>query len=170
MRGAPLRDLAPRDIVALNAGAAIYVSGKAASFGRREVPQHQVLDGAVMEAQAGPVFFEGALLDNVGGRSLRDQRAPQPQPGAQPQPGGQPQPPAYGQQPGYGQQPPPYGQPAYGQQQWGPVAPTNTLAILALVFASIFSPAAIVLGTALAGSSPASSPPLNCENPSTRMR
>jgi hypothetical protein len=60
--------------------------------------------------------------------------------------------PAYGEQPGYGQQPPgygqppPYGQPAYGQQQWAPAAPTNTLAILALVFAFIFSPAAIVMG------------------------
>ena len=53
---------------------------------------------------------------------------------------GQPYPPpAYGQQQQYGQQayPPPYG---------GPVATTNTLAILALVFAFIFAPAAIVLG------------------------
>jgi hypothetical protein len=53
-------------------------------------------------------------------------------------------PPGSGQpytQPAYGQQP-------YGQQQYGypPVATTNTMAILALVFAFIFSPAAIVLG------------------------
>ena len=47
----------------------------------------------------------------------------------------------------------PYAQPAYGQQPYGqqpygyaPVATTNTMAILALVFAFIFSPAAIVLG------------------------
>jgi hypothetical protein len=78
--------------------------------------------------------------------------------GQQP-PYGQGQQPPFGQEP-YGQQPygqeQPYGQPGYGQQPgygtpgygqpWGPVAPTNTLAILALVFAFIFSPAAIVLG------------------------
>jgi hypothetical protein len=64
---------------------------------------------------------------------------------------GQPyQPPQYGPPPGSGQ---PYAQPAYGQQPYGkqpygyaPVAATNTMAILALVFAFIFSPAAIVLG------------------------
>ncbi|BFU42206.1 DUF4190 domain-containing protein [Krasilnikovia sp. MM14-A1004] len=66
----------------------------------------------------------------------------------------QPYPPqAYGQQPQYGQQP--YGQPQYGQQPYGaqpyaqPYAAgqsTNTMAILALVFAFVFSPAAIVLG------------------------
>jgi hypothetical protein len=53
----------------------------------------------------------------------------------------------YGGQPAYGQQP--YGQQPYGQQQpygYAPVATTNTMAILALVFAFIFSPAAIVLG------------------------
>jgi hypothetical protein len=44
-------------------------------------------------------------------------------------------PPAYGQQQSY---PPPYGGPQ--------VATTNTLAILALVFAFVFAPAAIVLG------------------------
>jgi hypothetical protein len=49
-------------------------------------------------------------------------------------------PPAYGQQQqSYGQSyPPPYGGPQ--------VATTNTLAILALVFAFIFAPAAIILG------------------------
>jgi hypothetical protein len=53
----------------------------------------------------------------------------------------------YGQQPMYGKQPD-YGQPAYGQPNYGyaPVATTNTMAILALVFAFVFSPAAIVLG------------------------
>ena len=65
---------------------------------------------------------------------------------------GQPyQPPQYPPPPGSG---PPYGaQPAYGQQPYGqqpygyaPVATPNTMAILALVFAFIFSPAAIVLG------------------------
>jgi hypothetical protein len=59
---------------------------------------------------------------------------------------GQPyQPPQYQPPPGSGQ---PYAQPAYGQQPYGyaPVASTNTMAILALVFAFIFSPAAIVLG------------------------
>jgi len=46
----------------------------------------------------------------------------------------------------YGQQG--YGQPPYGQQPYGyaPTTATNTMAILALVFAFIFSPAAIVLG------------------------
>ena len=50
--------------------------------------------------------------------------------------------PAYGQ-PAYGQ--PPYGQPGYGPP-YVPVASTNTMAILALVFAFVFSPVAIVLG------------------------
>jgi hypothetical protein len=55
----------------------------------------------------------------------------------------------YGQ-PGYGQ--PGYGQPApYGAPGWGPPAypdhrPTNTLAIVALVMAFVFSPVGIVLG------------------------
>ncbi|MEU8815738.1 DUF4190 domain-containing protein [Actinoplanes sp. NPDC048796] len=68
--------------------------------------------------------------------------------GAQPS-SGQP----YSGQPGYGQ--PGYGQPGYGQPYgaqpgygapYQPVTSTNTLAILALVFAFIFSPAAIVMG------------------------
>jgi hypothetical protein len=66
------------------------------------------------------------------------------QPYGQPS-GGQP----YGQ-PSSGQPyaQPGYGQPAYGQQPYpyAPVATTNTMAILALVFAFVFSPAAIVLG------------------------
>jgi hypothetical protein len=69
--------------------------------------------------------------------------------GQQPNPYGQPE---YGQpqygQPQYGQ--PQYGQPQYGQPGYGPgygmPMPTNTLAILALVFAFVFSPAAIVMG------------------------
>jgi hypothetical protein len=54
---------------------------------------------------------------------------------------GQPQ---YGQQPGYGQ--PPYGQPGYAQPGYAGQAPTNTMAILSLVFAFVFAPAAIVMG------------------------
>jgi hypothetical protein len=70
---------------------------------------------------------------------------------------GQPYPPPYGQ-PSSGQ--PYYGQPDAGKQQFsGPpytgqpqpgygaaVAPTNTMAILSLVFAFVFAPAAIVMG------------------------
>ena len=76
------------------------------------------------------------------------------QPPSSGQPYGQPygQPPTSDQpygQPGYGQQPygqPGYGQPGYGQPVYVPVAGTNTMAILALVFAFIFAPVAIVLG------------------------
>ena len=50
----------------------------------------------------------------------------------------------YGQ-PQYGQQQPGYGQP-YAQQPYSAPAPTNTMAILALVFAFVFAPAAIVMG------------------------
>jgi hypothetical protein len=79
------------------------------------------------------------------------------QPYGQPPTSGQPygQPPTsdpYGQQQQYGQ-PPAYGQPPYGAQPgyppqpiYVPVAGTNTMAILALVFAFICSPVAIVLG------------------------
>ncbi|GAA2505146.1 DUF4190 domain-containing protein [Winogradskya humida] len=53
----------------------------------------------------------------------------------------------YGQQPTSGQ---PYGQPGYGQPYAQPgyqaAAPTNTMAILSLVFAFVFAPAAIVMG------------------------
>jgi hypothetical protein len=59
------------------------------------------------------------------------------------QPYGQPQ---YGQQPGYGQQQPGYGQPYAQQQPYMQQPPTNTMAILSLVFAFVFSPAAIVMG------------------------
>ncbi|GIF24335.1 hypothetical protein BJ973_007814 [Actinoplanes tereljensis] len=70
----------------------------------------------------------------------------QPDPYAQPNAYGPP-PNAYGQQPGPYGQPGGYGQPGpYGQPVYVPVASTNTLAILALVFAFVFSPAAIVLG------------------------
>jgi hypothetical protein len=73
------------------------------------------------------------------------------------------QPPAYGA-PGYGP-PPAYGPPAYGPPAYGPPAygpppgygpgyppaygyarPTNTMAILALVFIFVFSPVSLVLG------------------------
>lgn len=63
--------------------------------------------------------------------------------GSQPssgQPYGQP-PPAFGQD-AYKQ---PYGQPGYNQP-YAPVATTNTMAILALVFAFVFPPAGIVMG------------------------
>ena len=65
-------------------------------------------------------------------------------------------PPGYGGQPGYG--PPPgyaqsgWGQPGYGPPGYGPPPgygyprPTNTLAILALVMAFVFSPVGLVLG------------------------
>lgn len=51
----------------------------------------------------------------------------------------------YGPPPGYPAQPG-YGAPGYGPPMYPQVMTTNTLAILALVFAFIFSPAAIVLG------------------------
>lgn len=56
--------------------------------------------------------------------------------------------PSYGQ-PAYGQ--PPYGQPAYGQAPYGqptpsPASKTNTMAILSLVFAFVFSILGIVFG------------------------
>ena len=64
-------------------------------------------------------------------------------------------PPAYGA-PGYGPPPvygpPGYGPPAYVPPGYGPppgygyVRPTNTMAILALVFIFVFSPASLVLG------------------------
>ncbi len=41
---------------------------------------------------------------------------------------------------------PPYGYPPYGYAVYQPVAPTNTMAILALVFVFVFSPLAIVFG------------------------
>jgi len=63
----------------------------------------------------------------------------QPPPGDQP-PYGQP---GYAQQP-YGQQP--YGAPGYGPTYVPVATQTNTMAILALVFAFIFAPASIVLG------------------------
>ena len=71
------------------------------------------------------------------------------QPGYGPPPGygGQP---AYGPPPGYGQ--PAWGQPGYGPPGYGPPPgygyprPTNTLAILALVMAFVFSPVGLVLG------------------------
>lgn len=62
-------------------------------------------------------------------------------------------PPGYPPSPGYAPPgadpfggPAQYGQPAYGSPYGPPIMPTNTMAILALVFAFIFSPAAIVLG------------------------
>ena len=66
-------------------------------------------------------------------------------------------PPGFGGPPGYGGQPP-YGQPAYGPPPgygvpgygfppgYGYPRPTNTLAILSLVMAFVFSPVGLVLG------------------------
>ena len=72
------------------------------------------------------------------------------QPGYAQQPYGLPAyaPQSYGQ-PAYAQAAPGYGQPAYGAPvgyapQWA--RPTNTMAILSLVMAFVFPPAAIVLG------------------------
>jgi hypothetical protein len=71
-----------------------------------------------------------------------------------PLPGGEPAPvygppafgpPAYGPPPGYPAQPG-YGTPGYGPPMYPQMMTTNTLAILALVFAFIFAPASIVLG------------------------
>ncbi|MBB5873799.1 hypothetical protein F4553_007233 [Allocatelliglobosispora scoriae] len=71
----------------------------------------------------------------------------QQQPYQGPGPYGQPQP--YGPPPPYGAEQP-YGQQPYGSQPYGPqyvvAPPTNTMAILAIVFAFIFSPLAIVFG------------------------
>jgi hypothetical protein len=81
-----------------------------------------------------------------------------------PPPAGSGQPPAYGQAPAYGAPgygppgygpPPAYGPPAYGPPPgygpgygpaYGYARPTNTMAILALVFIFVFSPASLVLG------------------------
>jgi hypothetical protein len=63
-----------------------------------------------------------------------------------PPPYGPPQgygPPAYGPPPGYG--PAGYGPPGYGPT-YGYPRPTNTMAILALVFIFVFAPASLVLG------------------------
>ena len=51
----------------------------------------------------------------------------------------------YGPPPGYPAQPG-YGAPGYGPPMYPQVMTTNTLAILALVFAFVFAPASIVLG------------------------
>jgi len=100
--------------------------------------------------------FAGSLADKEEIMSWPPQDGDQNQPQyGQPQP--QEQPPQYGQPP-YGQQygQPQYGQPQYGQPQYGQPAygtpyqsaplGTNLMAILALVFAFVFSPAGIVLG------------------------
>jgi hypothetical protein len=51
----------------------------------------------------------------------------------------------YGPPPGYG--PPAYGPPAYGPAPWwGGRRPTNQLAVVSLVLAFVFAPAALVCG------------------------
>lgn len=71
-----------------------------------------------------------------------------PQGQSQPYPPEQPYPPGYPGQPvqGYPQSGPGY--PAYGHPYatYGPAAQTNTMAILALIFAFVFSPLGIVFG------------------------
>ncbi len=65
-----------------------------------------------------------------------------------------PPPPGYGPSPGYpppgyGPPPPGYGPPGYGPPGYPPAflrPPTNTMAILSLVFAFVFAPTGIVLG------------------------
>ena len=52
-------------------------------------------------------------------------------------------PPTYQAPPGYG---PPPGYPGYGYPPPGYPRPTNTMAILALVFAFVFAPAGLVMG------------------------
>ncbi len=67
---------------------------------------------------------------------------------------GHPPPPGYGPPPGYpppgyGPPPPGYGPPGYGPPGYPPAflrPPTNTMAILSLVFAFVFAPTGIVLG------------------------
>lgn len=58
--------------------------------------------------------------------------------------GGYGPPSGYGGQPGYG--PPGYGVSGYGPPGYGYPRPTNTLAILSLVMAFVFSPVGLVLG------------------------
>ena len=86
--------------------------------------------------------------------------AGQPEYGSPPDYGSQPgygPPPGYGSQPAYGGQagygapgygpPPGYGAPGYGPPPgYGYPRPTNTLAILSLVMAFVFSPVGLVLG------------------------
>lgn len=91
-----------------------------------------------------------------GDENLHRGDAP-PAPGYGPPPQGYGPPPGYGAPPGYpppGYPPPGYGAPGYGSPGYGPPGyppayhrpPTNTMAILALVFAFVFAPAGIVLG------------------------
>jgi hypothetical protein len=71
-----------------------------------------------------------------------------PQDGPRPEQQPHPEQPGYPAAPGYGYgPPPPYGAPGWGGPPAYPaVRPTNTLAIVALVMAFVFAPAAIVLG------------------------
>ena len=87
----------------------------------------------------------GAHGSTAGGQEYGAQPPWASPPGFGPAPGYGTQP-GYGGQPGYGAQPG-YGPPGYGPPPgygWPP--PTNTLAILALVMAFVFSPVGLVLG------------------------
>ncbi len=102
-----------------------------------------------------PLPSYGAPGSTGAGATAQHGSAGQPEYGA---------PPGFGSQPGYGGQPP-YGQPAYGPPPpgyggqpgygvpgyglppgYGYPRPTNTLAILSLVMAFVFSPVGLVLG------------------------
>jgi hypothetical protein len=112
--------------------------------------------GAEASRQPGhpPLPSYGAPGSACAGATAEHGAAGQPGYGAQPGFGGPPgyggqQPygqPAYGPPPGYGG-PPGYGVPGYGfPPGYGYPRPTNTLAILSLVMAFVFSPVGLVLG------------------------
>jgi hypothetical protein len=112
--------------------------------------------GAEASRQPGhpPLPSYGAPGSAGAGATAEHGAAGQPGYGAQPGFGGPPgyggqQPygqPAYGPPPGYGG-PPGYGVPGYGfPPGYGYPRPTNTLAILSLVMAFVFSPVGLVLG------------------------
>ena len=111
--------------------------------------------GAEASRQPGhpPLPSYGAPGSAGAGATAEHGAAGQPGYGAQPGFGG---PPGYGGQPPYGQPaygpPPGYGVPGYGvpgygfPPGYGYPRPTNTLAILSLVMAFVFSPVGLVLG------------------------
>jgi len=112
--------------------------------------------GAEASRQPGhpPLPSYGVPGSAGAGATAEHGAAGQPGYGAQPGFGGPPgyggQPPygqpAYGPPPGYGG-PPGYGVPGYGfPPGYGYPRPTNTLAILSLVMAFVFSPVGLVLG------------------------
>ena len=113
---------------------------------RRGDPDPPPPPGGEGQAQSGhpPLPSYGGQGSTAGGQQYGAR------PGWDTPPGYGP-PPGYGAQPGYGP-PPGYGQPGYGPPGYGPPSgygyppPTNTLAVLALVMAFVFSPVGLVLG------------------------